>query len=388
VVQRDLASGTVFNFDIAGKYELEDSHNSISLGCDRDGYLHLAYDHHAARLKYRRSMQPLSIHSWTDELPMTGQHEESATYPTFIIQPNNRPLLVLYRDGHPANGTARIKEYSESNKCWIDRETGVVCGAQQRPWTSSAYWNHPAMGKDGNLHLSFVWRTHSLGKDKRLNNINIGYARSPNQGRTWFSSRNRSFQLPITQVNSETVFPVSPGSNLINQTGMALDSRGHPHIVFYSDDPDGVPQYQHLWFDGREWKHRYISQRTTTFVLTGGGTLQIPISRPEIVIDDEDRVYVIYRGDLTDDRMVAQRLLPPSYEPEPSDKRVLWDKPLGFAEPVIDRLRWRRDGVLSMLIQKNHQPPHDQNVEPAYEPIYLVDWQLSLLWNDGVGAAR
>jgi len=161
---------------------------------------------------------------------------------------------------------------------------------------------------------------------------------------------------------------------------MALDRFGYPHIVFYSDDPDNVPQYQHLWFDGRVWKRNYIIQRTEAFVLAGDGTLQIPISRPEIVIDNENRVYVIYRGDLTENRMVAQRLLPPDYISDTSDACVLWDEPLGFAEPVIDRLRWQKDEVLSMLIQHNHQPANDAITEPFFEPIYIVDWNLPGLW--------
>jgi hypothetical protein len=304
------------------------------------------------------------------------------------MQADGWPLLFLYRDGVWNKGRARLKEYSESSKTWVDRDPAILCGAQHLPWTSNAYWNHPAVGPDGSIHLSFVWRTNSLGAEKRINNINICYAFSRDKGRSWYSSRNRKFQLPITQVNAETVFPVSPGSNLINQCGMALDSHNRPHIVFYSDDPDGVPQYQHLWFDGREWQHHYISQRTQPFVLAGGGTLQIPISRPEIVVDDEDRVYVIYRGDLTENRMVAQRLLPPNYVSDPKDVRVLWEEDLGFAEPVIDRLRWRRDGVLTMLIQKNYQPPNDQKATPKYEPIYLVDWDVSLLWSRSSGRGR
>jgi hypothetical protein len=78
--------------------------------------------------------------------------------------------------------------------------------------------------------------------------------------------------------------------------------------------------------------------------------------------------------------MVAQRLLPPHYRPDPSDIRTLWDRALGRAEPVIDRLRWRRDGLLSMLVQKNRQPAHDRPADPVYEPIYVVDWQLQSMW--------
>jgi hypothetical protein len=298
--------------------------------------------------------------------------------------PRNGPLLFLYRDGAAARGALRIKAWSAKRKSWTDRQTPILSGAEQRPWTSSPYWNHPAVGRDGMIHLSFVWRTDFLGKDKRVNNIDVDYARSPNRGQRWYSSLGREFALPITQVNSETVWPVSPGSNLINQSSMALDSKGHPHIVFYADDPGGIPQYQHLHFDGLVWRHRVISLRRKRFALKGAGTLRIPISRPEIVIDALDRVYVIYRGDLSGDRMVAQRLLPDDYEPNPQDIEVLWDEPLGQAEPIVDRERWEKDGILSMLIQRNYQTGRDRGGgEAKFETVFIADWDLAAMWQDG-----
>jgi hypothetical protein len=381
VIQLDLSSGSVLKGEIAGDFNVIDAHNAIALACDREGYIHLAYDHHSTGLRYRRSASPHSVLHWTDELPMTGLHESKVTYPAFVMSPADKPLLFLYRDGVWNKGRTRLKEFSEEGSAWVDREREILSGAEEKPWTANAYWNTPAIGRDNSIHLSYVWRTHSLGPEKRLNNINVCYARSKDHGRTWESSRGRRFQLPITPVNAETVLAVSPGSNLINQCGMAMDGSGNPHIVFYSDDFNGIPQYQHLWFDGRGWRHDFISFRSEPFVLAGGGTLQVPISRPEILIDDDDDVYVIYRGDLTNDCMVAQRLRAPCYEPDPNDLRVLWDKPLGHSEPVVDRLRWRRDRVLSMLIQKSYQPAHDGHCDPIYEPIYLADWRLASDWD-------
>ncbi len=381
VVMRDLRSGAMFAGNIKGQYNVADAHNSISLGVDRDSYIHIAYDQHTSKLRYRRSLSPLSVHGWTEELGMSGKNEERLTYPCFLMSPKKKQLLMLYRDGLHDRGMARIKEYSESTLEWTDREPAILSGIAQTPWTSNAYWNHPAISSDGAIHLSFVWRTHYIpDTEKRINNIDIDYAKSTDYGRSWRSSRNRSFKLPITQVNSETIFPISPGSNLINQTSMALDSKGNPHIVFYSDDPENTPQYQHLWFDGRVWRHSYISQRRTAFMLGGGGTLKIPISRPEIVIDSEDRVYVIYRGDMTQERMVAQRLLPTHYLPNSSDVKVLWRESVGFSEPVIDRLRWQRDNMLSMLVQKCDQPNRDHKLRPVFEPIYIMDWDLVGSW--------
>lgn len=381
VVRRDLMNGSICTSDIPGVYNLADAHNSISIGCDREGFLHLSYDHHASNLRYRRSKAPLAVDEWAEEFAMTGRYEDNVTYPAFVSPEGGRPLLLLYRDGVWNKGSVRLKEYSEATQTWKDRDEPILSGAGDKPWTSNAYLNHPVVDRDGSIHLSFVWRTNSLGAEQRINNVNIGYTRSDILGCRWVSSRGRSFQLPITPVSAETVFAVSPGSNLINQCGMALDSNGRPHIVFYSDNADSIPQYQHLWFDGSQWRHAYISRRTEPFVLRGAGTLQIPMSRPDIVIDDNDYVYVIYRADVTGDRMVAQRLMPPDYQPRPDDVRVLWDSSVGHSEPVIDRHRWRRDRILSMLMQKNYQPPHDKPVNPMFDPVYIVERQLSLLFH-------
>ena len=63
VVQRDLATDRVSSHDILGTFNIDDAHNSISLGCDRDGFLHVAYDHHGTPLRYRRSTRPLDVTS-------------------------------------------------------------------------------------------------------------------------------------------------------------------------------------------------------------------------------------------------------------------------------------------------------------------------------------
>jgi len=152
LVRRDLRSGKISTFDLRGNYSLDDAHNYASLGYDGDGFLHLAYDHHNTGLRYRRSKAPRSIAAWTEELAMTGKHEGRLSYPSFLPMPRNGPLLFLYRDGAAARGALRIKAWSAKRKSWTDRQTPILSGAEQRPWTSSPYWNHPAVGRDGMHH--------------------------------------------------------------------------------------------------------------------------------------------------------------------------------------------------------------------------------------------
>lgn len=381
VVQRVLANDRISSYDIEGQYNLRDAHNSISLGIDRSGHLHISYDHHATKLRYRRSSQPNAIDGWTEELPMTGANEDRVTYPTFILPRAGYPLTLLYRDGVHNKGSARLKTYDEQTASWTDRPTPILSGAEQKPWTSNAYWNHPAIGSGGSLHLSFVWRTDTIGEQQLVNNVNIGYAWSPDNGLSWFTSRGQPCKLPMTQVNAETVWPVSPGSNLINQTSMALDSHNRPHIVFYANDSHGVPQYQHIWFDGEAWHQQYFSARTQPFTLQGGGTLQIPISRPEILIDSQDCVYAVYRSDLSGNRMVVSKLLGIQASREAAHAQdnttCLWPETVDYAEPVIDRTRWRESQVLSLLLQRTQQPNGDLAHPESTAPVWLVDFSLS-----------
>ena len=388
VIKRNIKSSAkkIEIFEIPGVYEVSDTHNTTSIGIDRLGYIHLSYSQHANKLRYRRSKYPWSITEWTDEISMTGLREKHVTYPAFIIPRNdlpklsNRDLLFFYRDGRSGKGDICIKKYSSSLTKWEDIEPCIIIGSEQAPWTSNAYLNHPAIDGSGNIHLSYVWRTHFLGPKKILNNIGIDYAVTKDWGETWQTSLGREYRLPITQVNSETVYAVSPGNNLINQTSSATDSQGNLHVVYYANDYQGIPQYQHLWFDGEKWRHSFLSVRTQTFLLHGAGSLDIPMSRPEIVIDDKDRVYLIFRGDTTEQKMAVRRFMPPNYEMDGSSTRILWNEDVGYAEPVIDRLRWKRDQTLSMYIQKSGRASNQDVTQPKHEPGYIVDWDIVKSW--------
>ncbi len=381
-VKRNIATGQTESFSLSGEYNTRDAHNSISLGIDSDSFIHASYDHHGSPLHYRRSLRPMDITAWSEPLSMTGTLEDRVTYPYFVMSPQDKndheskgELLFLYRHGSSGNGDLCMKAYDVKTQTWTDRAMRFLKGMDQSPWTSNAYWNHPAFDNKGNMHLSFVWRANRGGPPDLVNNINIGYACTPDSGQTWLTSRGLPLPLPMTQVTSEVIWPIPPGSNLINQCSSAIDNDGWLHIVYYADDIRGIPQYHHLWFDGQAWQCKAISRRTDDFQLSGGGALRLPISRPEIVIDKQNRVFVIYRGDISEDRMTAQQLDPPYYAP--GKTLLLFDKNLDHAEPIIDRIRWERDGILSMLIQKNHQPNHDRPEDVPFEPVYIVDWDIA-----------
>jgi len=327
---------------------VRDAHNDVVLGLSGDGVRHLSYNHHDQPLHYRSSNSTADWADFGEPKPMTGTLESRVTYPTFIPGQHGE-LYFFYRDGQSGNGRLCLNHYDSMAHTWSTVQAPLLEGAGQ----SSPYWWRPEISADGVLHLAWCWRD----SPNAATNHDIYYARSHDGGRTWENSSGKKLTLPITVQSDAKVFAIAQGQNLINSCSLATDAQGHPHIAYYCNSPDGVPQYFHLWFNGEKWSAQQVSRRTQKFSLAGSGTLQIPISRPEIAVSRTGTAYLITRdrefgGGL---RLYAAR--PPYAQWQPVD--VLY-QPLGEWEPTYDLVRWQRDGVLSLFVLPVHQGNNEQ----------------------------
>jgi hypothetical protein len=373
IVQRRLTDNTLVRRVIDTVSTLADAHLTASIGIDGLGCVHVCYHHHNGSLNYRRMAVPADMDSFSLREPMTSCFEDKVCYPFFLCGPqNDEAFFFIYRNGVSGNGEIRLKRYDQSCGRWHDDEQPILSGMLQHPWTSNPYLQTPVMDIDGCIHLFTTWRTHSLGQRKRVNNINIDYLAGRNHGREWTTSRGCELRRPVTQVNSETAVAVSPGSNLMNQSGAALDRMGQPLTVYYTDDAHGVPQYFITRLRDGAWQTVQISARSEAFALEGGGTLQVPISRPDVVVLPDNRPVMIYRADTTQQRLVALVLNEATLLPE--QEYVLTEEPVGFAEPLIDRARWDRDGVLSVFVQLNEQPVNEGAPRELSTPVSIREW--------------
>ncbi len=61
-----------------------DSHNSVTLGVDPDGYIHLSGNMHVHPITYFRSTKPNDISTLKQEMSMVGTNENRCTYPHFM----------------------------------------------------------------------------------------------------------------------------------------------------------------------------------------------------------------------------------------------------------------------------------------------------------------
>lgn len=338
-----------------------DAHNSISLGMDGDGYLHISFNQHANRLRYLRGVAPHSL-ELSDEMYMVDSVEEqTVTYPEFYKKQNGN-LIFVYRSGYSGNGDLVMNEYDVRNKKWLRLQNKLVGGEGLR----NAYWQMYMDDKDI-MYLSWVWRETP---DVETNH-DICYAWSID-GAKWYDSTGKNYQIPITLENAEVAWQVPQNCELINQTSMCSDMEGNPLIATYWRDPsDSIPQFRVVYNTGGGWDMQKLYERKTPFTLSGPGVKRVPICRPKILVDNKNRGYVLFK-DVERGEVVTLAYC--------SDiTRRIWnymdltDFPVESWEPSVDNERWKRDNILDIFVQKAYQGNDDQSVDVEPQMVYVVE---------------
>lgn len=343
---------------------VKDAHNVISMMVDGEGYLHVSFDHHGHKLNYCRSMAPGSL-ELGDKMPMTGADEGNVTYPEFYPL-SGGDLLFVYRSGSSGRGNLVMNRYSLKDHVWTRVQDVLIDGEDKR----NAYWQL-YVDERGTIHLSWVWRETWHVET----NHDICYARSFDNGVTWYKSNGEQYELPINAANAEYACRLPQNSELINQTSMSADAGGNPYIATYWRDPDSdVPQYRIVWNDGKTWRNRQVTERKTPFSLKGGGTKMIPIARPRIVVEG-DEVFYIFRDEERGSRVSM------AYAADVAHSKWtitdLTDFSVDAWEPSHDTELWKKHRKLHLFVQHTRQGDGERTAEIEPQMIYVLEKDLT-----------
>lgn len=339
----------------------QDAHDVISIALDGDGYIHLCWDQHGSPMRYCRSLEPYRA-VFPEPSGMLGMAEENVTYPEFH-RLSGGDLLFFYRDGSSGNGNLVLNRYSVAEGRWSRVQDVLIDGQGER----NAYPQMYVDARDG-IHLSWVWRESWLVET----NHDMCYAFSPDGGRTWRRTDGSRYEMPVTAANAEYAWRIPQGSELINQTSMTADAQGRPCIATYWRDADSdVPQYRIIWYDGAAWNSRQVGERTLPFSLSGGGTKAIPISRPAVAIAKHGPV-MLFRD--SERGSVVSAFVAKSLE-GPWTVRDLTDFSVDMWEPTIDRDALKREGRLSVFVQRSSQGDGERVTDSPAQPAYVLDYR-------------
>ncbi len=209
-----------------------DSHNSVALGLDRDGHLHVAANMHGDPLNYFSTTQIGDVRSLRRvETMVEPRLEQHMTYPRFISGESGE-LFFSYRDGRSGSGNTIFNVYDEDARAWapLHREP-LIDGEGER----NAYIEGPLQGPGGYFHLAWVWRD----TNDAATNHSLSYARSADWLH-WTGAADAPLDMPITFDSGEVVDPVPPGGGMINNNvKLGFDRSGRTLIAYHKFDNEG-----------------------------------------------------------------------------------------------------------------------------------------------------
>lgn len=247
-----------------------DSHNSVTLAVDRDGYIHLAGNMHVHPLTYFRSTKPNDISTLEQIMEMIGSEEKQCTYPNFMLTREGE-LIFHYRDGGSGRGNEIYNIYSTETKNWQRLlDTPLTDGEG----LMNAYQTQPRLLADNWYHVYWVWRDTP---DCETNH-DLSYIKSPDL-KNWYNAFGEPIKMPATiRDKSIIVDPIPSGGGIINLAAqLCLDENIKPQFVYHKYDEAGNLQFYVTWIEGQQWVNKKITNWDYRWEFKGRGSINFEV---------------------------------------------------------------------------------------------------------------
>ncbi|WP_372949776.1 BNR repeat-containing protein [Mariniphaga sp.] len=248
-----------------------DSHNSVTLGIDKENHIHLSGNMHVHPITYFKSSLPNDISTLEQEMEMVGTDEKRATYPKFMNDRNGE-LIFHYRDGSSGSGNEIYNTYNTETKSWSRLLDAPLTDGQG---LMNAYQSQPTLMKDDWYHVYWVWRDTP---DCETNH-DLSYMKSPDL-KNWFNAFGEPVELPATIENKSLIVdPVPPGGGIINLAArLVLDKDNNPVFIYHKYGDDGNLQLFVAQIEGKNWVSKQITDWDYRWEFSGRGSIVFEVS--------------------------------------------------------------------------------------------------------------
>ncbi|MEZ5044775.1 MAG: BNR repeat-containing protein [Saprospiraceae bacterium] len=243
-----------------------DSHNYVTIGIDKQGFIHLSGNVHAHPLTYFRSRLPGDISTLEQIFEMTGEAEKRTTYPRFF-KTREGELIYTYRDGGSGNGNQIYNLYDTATKSWSRLlEEPLTDGQGQM----NAYISSPQLREDDWYHTYWVWRD----TPDCSTNHDLSYMKSPDL-KNWFNAFGEKVDLPATIEDKHTVVdPIPVKGGIINLAAkLAFDKNKNPVFAYHKYDSTGNLQFYTAQMEGKKWVYKQITDWDYRWEFSGNGSI-------------------------------------------------------------------------------------------------------------------
>lgn len=243
-----------------------DSHNFVTLGMDKQGFIHLSGNMHVNPLTYFRSTKPYDISTLVQIMQMTGENEKRCTYPHFMLTREGE-LLFHYRDGGSGDGNEIYNIYSVETKKWTRLlDTPLTDGEG----LMNAYQSQPTLMSDNWYHVYWVWRD----TPDCSTNHDLSYIKSPDL-KTWYNAFGEKISMPARLGNKSIIVdPIPVKGGIINLAArLCLDENKKPLFVYHKYDQAGNLQFYISWIKDGKWAYKQITDWNYRWEFSGGGSI-------------------------------------------------------------------------------------------------------------------
>ena len=244
-----------------------DSHNYLTIGVDKNDFIHLSGNMHVNPITYFKSLKPNDIFTLEQEMFMIGADEKRCTYPKFMFTKEGE-LLFHYRIGGSGNGNEIYNSYSCETQKWYRMLDVPLTDGQG---LMNAYQSQPRIMKDNWYHVYWVWRD----TPDCSTNHDLSYMKSPDL-KNWFDVFGQRITLPATlDQRTLIVDPIPPKGGIINLAAkLCLDENNKPVFVYHKYDLEGNLQlYAAAQLEGEKWSYTKITNWKHRWEFSGRGSL-------------------------------------------------------------------------------------------------------------------
>lgn len=264
-----------------------DSHNSLTLGVDKDGFIHLAGNMHVNPITYFKTTKPNDISTLVQKMELVGTNEKRCTYPNFMLTKEGE-LLFHYRDGGSGNGNEIYNRYScETNK-WTRMLDVPLTDGQG---LMNAYQTQPTIKKDGWYHVYWVWRD----TPDCSTNHDLSYMKSPDL-KNWYNAFDEKIALPATlDQRSLIVDPIPVKGGIINLAAkLCLDDKDQPVFAYHKYDPTGNLQFYTAQMENKKWVYKQVTDWDYRWEFSGNGSINSEVRIKDFSKRDDGNYEIDY----------------------------------------------------------------------------------------------
>ena len=264
-----------------------DSHNSVTLGIDKEGFIHLSGNMHVHPITYFKSTKPNDISTLVQQMKLVGTNEKRCTYPHFMNTKEGE-LLFHYRDGGSGNGNEIYNIYSCENKEWSRMLDVPLTDGQG---LMNAYQTQPTMMKDGWYHVYWVWRD----TPDCSTNHDLSYMKSPDL-KNWFNAYEEKITLPATLDQERLIVdPIPVKGGIINLAAkLCLDDLNQPVFAYHKYDAEGNLQFYTARLNNKKWIYTQVTDWDYRWYFSGNGSINNEVRIKDFVKRDDGNYQIDY----------------------------------------------------------------------------------------------